>query len=140
MQRRKSREICLQILFQREFNSDFQLDHSINYFKTHHNIDDAVLSFSKTLAFGVIHHAADIDQIINSNSRNWKTSRMSSVDINILRMAIFEALLLEPKNEPKIVINESLEIAKKYSSLDSHNFINGILDQAFKMELGGMNS
>lgn len=134
MIRRKSRELCLQILFQKEFNSKFNLADSINYFKTHHQAQPEVTQYAQYLASGVLEKSEQIDALINSNSNNWKTSRMSSVDLNILRMAIFEAVLADEINAPKIVINEALEIAKKYSSSDASSFINGILDHVVKTE------
>ena len=134
MIRRKSRELCLQILFQKEFNSKFDLAESVNYFKIHHQAQSEVTQYASFLAKGVLDKSDEIDSLINSNSNNWKTSRMSSVDLNILRMAIFEAVLADEVNAPKVVINEALEIAKKYSSSDASSFINGILDHVVKTE------
>ena len=134
MIRRKSRELCLQVLFQKEFNTNFNLSESINYFKTHHQAQPEITQYANYLAEGVLSKSNEIDSLINSNSSNWKTSRMSSVDLNILRMAIFEAVLADEVNAPKVVINEALEIAKKYSSSDASSFINGILDHVIKTE------
>ncbi len=132
MVRRKSRELCLQILFQKEFSPDFKLENSLLYFKTHHNTPDDISDYAKYLASGVLTQSANIDEIINLSSQNWKASRMSSVDLNILRMAVFEAVLAKEINAPKVVINEAIEIAKKYSSIDAASFINGILDNIIK--------
>ncbi len=135
MLRRQSRELCLQILFQKEFNAELNVESSINYFKQSFSLDDNSLSYARTITLGVLDNLETIDEKINSSSQNWKTSRMSKVDLNILRMSFFEALMLEPANQPKVVINEALEIAKKYSSLDSPTFINGVLDHLFNYQL-----
>ena len=140
MQRRKARELCLQILFQHEFSKELNIDKSVDYFKQHHHIDNTSSEYASLLLKGVIVLKSKIDSLINDSSKNWKTSRMSSVDLNILRMSIYEAVLLDPPNEPKVVINESLEIAKKYSSADSATFINGVLDQVFHLQLGNFNT
>ncbi len=134
MLRRKSRELCLQILFQREFNQKFDLASSVNYFKVHHKSQPEVLEFAHFLAQGVIENTDKIDSTIKLNSKNWSPERMSSVDLNIIRMAIFEGLLAESPNAPKVVLNEAIEIAKKYSAQDASAFINGLLDQVFKAQ------
>ena len=134
MLRRLSREISLEILFQKEFNSEFDLNASINYFKSVHKRDGQALEYSKYLVHGALEKIEDIDPMIQKYSKNWETSRMSAIDRNILRLAIFESIFASPQISPKIIINESLEIAKRFSSKDSASFINGILDQCFKNE------
>ena len=81
-------------------------------------------------------HRENIDHLIQSVSANWRISRMAIVDRNILRMAVSE-LLYEESLAPAIVINEAIEIAKKYSSEDGATFVNGILD-AVRKEIQAM--
>ena len=76
----------------------------------------------------ILLHKEKIDQLLEEHSQNWKLSRMALLDINILRIAVYEMIFAEKKDSPKIFINEAIEIAKIYSSSNSHQFINGILD------------
>ena len=73
----------------------------------------------------------DVDRLIEKFSENWTLSRMAVIDRNLLRMAVCEILFCRD-TPPKVVIDEAVEIAKKYGSADSPNFINGILDRVMK--------
>ena len=92
-------------------------------FKSSENVD----SFFGKLTDGVIEHWERIDEVIERFSSNWKINRMSCVDRNILRIAVFE-LLFCPDIPPKVSINEAIDIGKKYGTEESGGFINGILD------------
>jgi N utilization substance protein B len=95
-------------------------------------VDSEVSDFAEDLCNGVIEHKAKIDPIIQSHSAHWKISRMSLVDINILRVAVFEMHFSSHVLEPKIVMNEAIDIAKVYGTVDSGAFVNGIIDQIAK--------
>jgi len=69
----------------------------------------------------------EIDRLIQGHTKNWRLSRMAAVDRNVLRLAVFE-LLADLETPGTVVINEALEIAKKYSTNESAQFVNGILD------------
>ena len=69
----------------------------------------------------------EIDGLISSASKEWKLSRMAGVDRNITRMAVFELKFREEKVTPNIIINEAVELAKKFGTDDSSRFVNGIL-------------
>jgi len=88
----------------------------------------AEINFSRQLVEGVRKEADKIDQIIEKHSLNWKLNRMSFVDRNILRIAVFELLFCD-EIPLKVSINEAIEIAKTYGDKNSAPFINGILDQ-----------
>ncbi len=88
---------------------------------------ESVDPFFAKLTDGVIDHWGKIDEIIEKFSNNWKISRMSCVDRNILRIAVFE-LLFCTDIPPKVSINEAIDIGKKYGTEESGGFINGILD------------
>ncbi len=79
------------------------------------------------LVNGIISNQEKIDNIIQKVSEHWRISRMALVDRNILRMAVFE-LLYEENIAPAIIINEAIEIAKKYSGDEAATFVNGVLD------------
>jgi len=124
--RRKARESALQVLFQLEFDesdSDKVLD---QYWKGHKESEDTQ-EFCRLLVQGILSHRVEIDTHIESTSQHWRVSRMAHVDRNILRMAVYE-LLYEKELAPAIVIDEALEIAKKFGSQETSKFVNGILD------------
>ena len=85
-------------------------------------------AFTKQLVDGVRKNSVNIDQEISRHSHNWKLNRMSFIDRNILRIAIFEILSCD-EIPLKVSINEAIEIAKTYGDKNSAPFINGILDQ-----------
>jgi N utilization substance protein B len=94
--------------------------------------------FADSLARGAISHLADIDDLIKRRAENWRIQRMAVVDRNILRLAIYE-FLYEADTPKTVVINEALEIARRFSTFEATQFINGILD-AIKRDLEGNQS
>ncbi|MBE0461554.1 MAG: transcription antitermination factor NusB [Candidatus Aminicenantes bacterium] len=124
--RRKARESTLQILFQIEFDSSSLEKILDSYWETRAHSEE-VKSYSTWLIEGILSHKDEIDRIIQSVSEHWRVPRMAIIDRNILRMAVFE-LLYEENVVPAIVINEAIEIAKKYSGEQAGTFVNGILD------------
>ncbi len=124
--RRKARESALQILFQREFNTA-NVEKTISQFWEERRASEEIKEYSAWLVKGILSHQKKIDSLIQSISNHWRISRMAVVDLNILRIAVFE-LLFEPQVAPAIVINEAIEIAKKYSTEEAASFVNGILD------------
>lgn len=138
MTRRSSRELALQVLFQREFMAQASPDELLNLYQQHLALGGEVVDYTKILVNTVIAHQERIDQLIQKYSLNWNIKRLSLVDLNILRLAVSELVyLLEIDSvPPKSVINEAIEIAKKYSSLEAPSFVNGILDQILNKEIG----
>jgi N utilization substance protein B len=128
--RRKARESTLQILFQLEFDNS-QPDVALGRFWEAKKASKEVQEYCSWLVNGILSHREQIDSIIQSVSENWRISRMAAVDLNILRMAVFE-LFYEENVAAAVVINEAIEIAKKYSSDKAGTFINGVLDAIIK--------
>ncbi len=124
--RRKAREETLRILFRLEFENK-QIEKTLNQYWKSKKASEEIKEYSTWLVNGVISDQAKIDNIIQQVSEHWRISRMALVDRNILRMAVFE-LLYEENIAPAIVINEAIEIAKKYSGDEAAAFVNGILD------------
>jgi N utilization substance protein B len=124
--RRKARESTLQILFQLEFN-DSDVENAFRLFWKDKKATREVKDYCRWLIEGIISHQKSIDRSIQSVSEHWRLSRMPVVDRNILRMAVFE-LLYEEDVAPAVIINEAIEIAKKYSGEQAAMFINGVLD------------
>ncbi len=128
--RRKAREDTLRILFRLEFENK-QIEKTLDQYWKSKKASEEIKEYSTWLVNGVISDQAKIDNIIQQVSEHWRISRMALVDRNILRMAVFE-LLYEENIAPAIVINEAIEIAKKYSGDEAATFVNGILDAVRK--------
>ena len=128
--RRKSRESALQILFELEFDNT-KLEKTLYEYWENRVASEAVKEYAIWLVKGIVSHQQEIDRIIQSNSEHWRISRMALVDRNLLRIAVFE-LLEEEDIAPAIIINEAIEIAKKYSSEEAATFVNGVLDAVRK--------
>ncbi|MCP2519579.1 transcription antitermination factor NusB [Candidatus Aminicenantes bacterium AC-708-M15] len=125
-ERRKARESALQILFQLEFSPDNYEEVIEEYWKER-KANARTREYANWLVRGVISSKEKIDNIIEECSENWRLSRMATVDRNILRIATFE-LLSEQDIPHPVIINEAIEIAKKYGTEESGQFVNGILD------------
>jgi transcription antitermination protein NusB len=136
--RRGARELALKFLYQSEFNAE---DHEaqMEEFCERADVDREVIGFMIELVDKVFTHTEEVDIQLNKFSDHWALERMSMVDRNILRLGISE-LLFEASTPPKVVINEAVEIAKKFGSDDSPDFINGILDKVFKDTLKNTSS
>jgi transcription antitermination factor NusB len=93
--------------------------------------DGDMRSFALRLFDGTLLHLPDIDSLVAKAAQNWQLKRMAAVDRAILRMAVYE-LLFAGEVPPKVVINEALELAKRYSTAASGAFVNGILDRIHK--------
>lgn len=130
MKRRLAREYVLQFLFQREFRGKNNSKNDLKQFLSDEK-DDAVKKFVERLVRGTINSLDEIDAVIKSAAEHWMLQRIAAVDRNILRSAVYE-LLHCADIPPAVTINESIEIAKKYSTLESAAFINGILDKIAK--------
>ena len=88
-------------------------------------------SFTRALIKKLLLHEKEVDELLKKISTNWPQDRMAVIDRNILRLGISE-LLFDSTTPPKVVINEAIEIAKKFGTDESPDFINGILDKIFK--------
>ncbi|MFI5294108.1 MAG: transcription antitermination factor NusB [Thermodesulfovibrionales bacterium] len=131
MNRRKARECALQMLFQSEFAGKEKGVTFPEDFLPGAKEKEGMKRFVEELVTGTIRNIAEIDKVMQGAAENWDLNRMAAVDRNILRLAIFEILYREDI-PPAVTINEALEIAKKYSSLESVPFINGLLDKIAK--------
>lgn len=128
--RREARELAMQVLFHNEFEKDFRIGAFLELYEKKFTGD--TLTYAQNLADGTQLQLNKIDEMINAVSNQWKVQRMSSVDRNIIRIAVFEMKFSTDPIQPQVAINEALEIAKKYSANESTSFINGILDQVAK--------
>lgn len=129
--RRKAREIAIQILYQADV-AGVPFSEAFATYEGYFHPSPRVLSFAKELVDGVAKYQKDIDTLIERFSKNWKITRMSAIDRNILRLATYE-LLYRPDIPPKVSINEAVELAKAFGTDESASFVNGILDAIYKI-------
>ncbi len=128
--RRIARELALKFMYQSEFNPD-DLETQLAQFSERSGTQAEILEFMTVLVEKVFAHAEEVDVLLKKFSDHWALERMSMVDRNILRLGICE-LVFTTATPPKVAINEAVEIAKKFGTEDSPDFINGILDKVFK--------
>ena len=124
--RHTAREHALQFLYQRELNRDGR-DQALAAFWEHFDGRPEGRVFTERLIRGVEAHTPEIDTLIRDQARHWKLERMAAVDRNILRLAVYE-LLFEPDTPPAVVINEAIELGKRFGSSETAAFLNGVLD------------
>ena len=128
--RRKARELALQMLYQHDLSGNAP-DMIIDTFEDLQKSKPNTREFATKIFRGTVDHLADIDGMIQAQAENWRLSRMAVVDRNIIRMSVYE--FLHETGTPKlVVIDEAIEIAKRYGNDKSSQFINGILDGILK--------
>jgi len=135
--RRKAREIALQVLYSLNFvNIDAQ--DALELFWGNFTAPKTAKEFASFLVQGTCEHKEELDKLIADCSDNWSLGRMSRVDINILRLAVFEFLYCDDIPS-KVTLNEAVDLGKTFGSENSGSFINGILD-ALNLKLNKKNA
>ncbi len=124
--RRRSRELALQLLYQYELTKAVPEDMEA-HFEEWQSANEDVQSFADRLLRGTLDHAAEIDLQLEEQTSHWRLDRLAAVDRNILRLALYE-LIHQPETPPAVVIDEAIEIAKKFGAEGSARFVNGVLD------------
>lgn len=128
--RRKARELALQMLYQYDLSAN-PPQQIVDTFEELQKSKPNTREFATKIFQGTIDNLAKIDEMIVAQADNWRIARMAVVDRNIIRMSIYE--LLEESETPKLVIiDEAIEIGKKFGTQKSSQFINGILDGILK--------
>ena len=119
------------MLFQWDITHD-DIDQVIaSFFQNQPEESADVADFARRLVMGTVEHVERIDELIRRHAEHWRMDRMAIVDRNLLRLAVYE--FLHSKDIPKtVVINEAIEIARRFSSQESPQFINGVLDSIKK--------
>jgi N utilization substance protein B len=125
--RRKGREMAMQMLFQADIGKQTPEEVRNSFWNAAEKVDPDTRGFADDLFRVATTRAGEIDALIEAHSANWRLPRMAGVDRNLLRAATAE-LIGFPGTPAPIVINESLEIARRYSGPESINFLNGVLD------------
>lgn len=126
--RRKARESAMQMLYQYDVARP-PIDELLETYwsELRPNVDEDVRRFATSLVVGTIAHLETIDRLLASRAEHWRVERMATVDRNILRLAVYE-LLYETETPKVVIINEAIEIARRYSTYEATQFINGLLD------------
>ncbi|MEC7500185.1 MAG: transcription antitermination factor NusB [Planctomycetota bacterium] len=128
--RSRAREVALQVLFQDDLNPCDPHTDAAPFLKQRLGKNSPELfDFSLSLVDGVRKHHAELDGIIESLAAHWSVARMATADRNILRLGVFEMLLL--KTPHRIAIDEAIELAKRFGGAQSSQFINGVLDRVW---------
>ena len=118
------------MLYQMETNSE-DTDRALARYCESFPYQQDVIDYTRVLLSGIERQRDAIDKLIKDASDNWRLDRITYVDINILRLGIYEMLYSEDV-PPKVAIDEAIEIGKKYGNEDSQDFINGVLDRVLK--------
>ncbi len=125
--RRKSRELTMQMLFQGDLGKQTADEVSNLFWPSRDDVDAETRGFAEDLYRVATTRQPEIDALIEAHSQNWRLERMATVDRNLLRAAVAE-MLGYPATPAPIIINESLEVARRYAAPESIHFLNGILD------------
>jgi transcription antitermination protein NusB len=125
--RRKSRELTMQMLFQGDLGKQTPDEVRGLFWGSRDDVDDATRGFAEDLFRVATTRQAEIDGLIEEHAQNWRLERMAVVDRNLLRTAVAE-LLGYPNTPAPIIINETLEIGRRYAAPESIHFLNGVLD------------
>lgn len=128
--RRFAREIVLKSLYQWEMLSGSE-DSILNDVFNRDELPSEIREFATGVFKGTVTNCIEIDAKISQYVENWSMDRIAIIDINILRFAVYE-LLYHPETPARVIINEAVEIAKRYGDTKSYQFVNGILDRASK--------
>ena len=124
--RRRARELALQLLYQFEL-TDATPEEMQSGFEEWRTAADGVRDFADQLLRGTLDRLDDIDEELGRQTTHWRLERLAAVDRNILRLAMYE-LMFEGETPHAVVIDEAIEIAKRYGTKDSGRFVNGVLD------------
>jgi transcription antitermination factor NusB len=128
--RTKARELAIQALYQLDAQGPDLFEH-LNEFFVDNNPDDFVRRLAADWCKGTWKNLSQCDEMITASTIKWQVSRLSSVDKSILRLAVYQ-LKFCTDIPPKVVINEAIELAKKFSTAQSPAFVNGVLDAVLK--------
>jgi transcription antitermination protein NusB len=129
--RRKSRELALQMLYQADLGAQQSDDVRRTFWQGRGDVEPEVQGFAEDIFRVAQERSPEIDRLIEDHAENWRMDRMAAVDRNVLRAAVAEMLAF-PQTPRAVVINEAIEIVRKFSAPESAQFINGVLDSIGK--------
>ncbi len=125
--RRRAREIVLQLLYEEDLNPDQDQQVADHFLVARMNGNRPLVEFARRLLTNIRQHRKDVDAALSARAANWSLRRMAAIDRNILRLGAYELMLTDTPG--RVVINEAVELAKRYGDRQSSQFVNGILDR-----------
>ncbi|MBL8828754.1 MAG: transcription antitermination factor NusB [Planctomycetaceae bacterium] len=129
--RSRAREIALQVLFQDDLNPAASPAQAEMYLRSRLR-DTDLADFAQSLVAGVRRNRAELDELLAKTAENWRLERMATTDRNIMRMSAYE--ILHTDTPGRVAINEAVELAKRFGSANSAQFVNGILDKFLSLK------
>jgi N utilization substance protein B len=133
-----ARTVAFQVLYQNDMNPDSRQELIDDFLESELPEHDEIYKFTRKLINGVEEKQKEIDTKLSQVTHNWSLERMTSIDRNILRLATYEIFYMD--TPLSVVINEAIELAKKFGGKDSSSFVNGILDRFGKIEKNNKHS
>jgi transcription antitermination factor NusB len=127
--RRRARELAVQVLFHLEFNPDDPSE-AFELICGNFESKESVRAFARLLVLGICSEKKVLDEFISKASKNWRMERMAHVDKTILRLATYEMLFMEDI-PPKVSLDEAVEVGKKFGTEESGKYVNGVLDSIY---------
>ena len=131
--RSRAREVVLQILYQEDLNPRYEANRIHAFCSSRLRNHDELVEFAVSLVNGVLRNQDELDRLLSEQADNWSLDRMAVTDRNILRLGAFEILYTEIPG--RVAINEAVELAKRFGSGQSSQFVNGILDRFLPKDL-----
>jgi N utilization substance protein B len=128
--RTRAREVALQILYQDDLNPTRNLATDAAFLRRRLLDDQELIAFAESLVSGARRNRGELDDLLRKRADNWSLERMAATDRNLLRLGAYEILYTETPG--RVVINEAVEIAKRFGSKSSPQFVNGVLDRVLK--------
>lgn len=128
--RRRAREVALQVLYEEDVHPLRELSVAEEFLAKRMLHNKPLIAFAQELLTGVREKRDDLDKILTKHASNWSVKRMTTIDRNILRMSTYEMVFGTVPG--RVSINEAIELAKRYGSKNSGQFVNGILDRVLR--------
>ncbi len=128
--RRRAREIVLQVLFEEDLNPDQDQQVADQFLVSRLRGNRPLVEFARRIVADVRKHRKELDRNLSAHATNWSIRRMAAIDRNVLRLGAYEILMTDTPG--RVVINEAVELAKRYGDKQSSQFVNGILDRILR--------
>ncbi len=125
--RSRAREVALQLLYALDLNPQQQPDSAEEFLARRLHGDRELIQFARSLVAGVQRNRGEIDELLAARAQNWTLDRMAATDRNILRLGAYEIVYTDAP--PRVAINEAVELAKRFGTRHSAQFVNGVLDR-----------
>ncbi|MBX7103707.1 MAG: transcription antitermination factor NusB [Gemmataceae bacterium] len=129
--RSRAREVALQLLFQRDWNPSVDRS-AVERFARERLRDERSITYCLRLIDALTERGPEVDRKVEESADNWKLPRMAATDRNVLRLGVIELLLDDPETPQAVVLDEAIELARRFGGAESSKFVNGVLDRVRK--------